>query len=351
MVGVAVRVHHRLAGWRSQLRHPRQRALRAQVQDPRPGLHLGRAAGGAGALGQHGHLRSPPARPEHAPPGCTGGPPRHLRRPDQPGAAAPYPLARHHQPGAVAGACLRQRPAPAGQGPEQLLGLQQHRLLRAAPGLPGQRQGQRIQGNGRPPARRRPGADPRRGLQPHRRGQRAGPDAEHARHRQRHLLPADPRQPALLYQRLRHWQHARSQPPLRAADGHRLAALLGHGNARGWLPLRPGDHPRPPSSRLRRAPRFPGGLPPGPDAEQGQADRRALGLRPRRLSGRRFPAGLGGVERQVPRLRAGILAWRRRHAGRAGLSVDRLRRPVRPARSSRLCLGQLRHRPRRLHVA
>ena len=40
---------------------------------------------------------------------------------------------------------------------------------------------------------------------------------------------------------------------------------------------------------------------PGPGARHRQADRRALGLRPRRLPGRRLPAGLGGVERQVPR--------------------------------------------------
>ena len=45
-------------------------------------------------------------------------------------------------------------------------------------------------------------------------------------------------------------------------------------------------------------------LPAGSGAEPGQADRRAMGLRPGRLPGRRVPAGLGGVERPLPRHRA-----------------------------------------------
>ena len=49
-----------------------------------------------------------------------------------------------------------------------------------------------------------------------------------------------------------------------------------------------------------------------PRARQGEADRRAVGLRPGRLPGRRLPAGLGGVERQVPRHRARLLASARR---------------------------------------
>ena len=42
-----------------------------------------------------------------------------------------------------------------------------------------------------------------------------------------------------------------------------------------------------------------------------QADRRALGYRPRRLPGRRLPAGLGRVERPLPRHRARLLEGRR----------------------------------------
>ena len=47
-----------------------------------------------------------------------------------------------------------------------------------------------------------------------------------------------------------------------------------------------------------------------PDAVAGQADRRAVGRRRGRLSGRQLPGALGRVERQVPRLRAPLLARR-----------------------------------------
>ena len=53
--------------------------------------------------------------------------------------------------------------------------------------------------------------------------------------------------------------------------------------------------------------------PPGPGALAGQADRRALGRRPRRLPGRQLPGPLDRVERQVPRLRPALLEGRRRH--------------------------------------
>ena len=48
-----------------------------------------------------------------------------------------------------------------------------------------------------------------------------------------------------------------------------------------------------------------------PVLSPGQADRRALGRRRRRLPGRRVPAAVDGVERQVPRHRPGLLARRR----------------------------------------
>ena len=65
----------------------------------------------------------------------------------------------------------------AGRGPDQLLGLQHHRLLRAArrllrrgPGRAPGRPGRRVQGHGRRAARRRARGAARRGVQPHRRG-------------------------------------------------------------------------------------------------------------------------------------------------------------------------------------
>ena len=60
----------------------------------------------------------------------------------------------------------------------------------------------------------------------------------------------------------------------------------------------------------------------------GQADRRAVGRRPRRLPGRQLPAAVDRVERQVPRHRPRLLARRAGHARRVRLPADRLLRPV-----------------------
>ncbi len=49
----------------------------------------------------------------------------------------------------AAGPRFRQRPASAGKRHDELLGLQQHRVFRPRPTLPGQRQDRRVQGNGR----------------------------------------------------------------------------------------------------------------------------------------------------------------------------------------------------------
>ena len=59
----------------------------------------------------------------------------------------------------------------------------------------------------------------------------------------------------------------------------------------------------PRTARVRRGRRLPRRLPPGPGAERREAHRRAVGLRPGRLPGRRLPARLGRVERPVPRRR------------------------------------------------
>ena len=160
----------------------------------------------------------------------------------------------------------------------------------------------------------RPGGDPRRRLQPHRRRQRAGPDALVPRHRQRVLLPPAAGQQALLHQRHRHRQHAEPDASADPEAGHRQPALLGQLHRRQRLPLRPRHHPRARAARLRRRLRLPRLLPAGSGAVLGQADRRAVGLRPRRLPGRRLPAGLGRMERPLPRHRALVLEGRRGHA-------------------------------------
>ncbi len=68
----------------------------------------------------------------------------------------------------------------------------------AAAGQRGE-QVQRVQADGQGPARRRHRGDPRRGLQPHRRGQSPRADALLPRHRQRRLLPPRARRAALLH--------------------------------------------------------------------------------------------------------------------------------------------------------
>ena len=104
--------------------------------------------------------------------------------------------------------------------------------------------------------------------------------------------------------------------PERAAADHGLAALLGRRMPRRRLPVRPRQRPRarvlrrrPPRQLLRRHP-------PGPDPVPGEADRRAVGRRARRLPGRQLPGPVVGVERDLPRHDARLLArpdrrWRR----------------------------------------
>ena len=84
-------------------------------------------------------------------------------------------VARRHHRRAAADPHLHQRQLPAGKEADQLLGLQLDRLLRARSALRRRRRqvAAGIQGDGGALPRRRPRSDPRRGLQPHRRRQRA----------------------------------------------------------------------------------------------------------------------------------------------------------------------------------
>ena len=159
---------------------------------------------------------------------------------------------------------------------------------------------------------------PRRRLQPHRRGQPPGADAVLPRHRQRRLLPAHPddRRYYMDYTGLR--QHAEHDPPAHAAAHHGQPALLDPGDARRRLPLRPGLGAGPRAERRRPARRVLRHHPPGSGHLAGQAHRRAVGPRRRRLSGRQLPGSLGGVERHLPRHRAGLLEGRRGAGGEHG---------------------------------
>ena len=183
---------------------------------------------------------------------------RHLRGPRAPGDDRAPARAGRHRGRAHAGARVPQRPPPAAEGPLELLGLQHHRLPRPAPRLRGQGTGrgsqvQEFKAMVRDLHERGHRGDPRRGLQPHRRGQPHGPDALDARHRQRVLLPPRRGRPALLHGLHGHRQLAQRAQPAHAAADHGLAALLGHRDARRRVPLRPRVHAGPRVLRRRPA--------------------------------------------------------------------------------------------------
>ncbi len=177
-----------------------------------------------------------------------------------------------HRGRAAAGPPPPQRPAPGREGADELLGLQHARLLRPAGAL--RRRGQParrragVQDDGPGAARGRHRGDPRRGLQPHGRGQPDGPDAVVARHRQRQLLPPLAGGPAVLHGLHRLRQHAQHAAPARAAADHGQPAVLGDGDARRRVPLRPGQHARPRAVRGEQARRVLRHHPPGPGAHR-----------------------------------------------------------------------------------
>ena len=119
------------------------------------------------------------------------------------------------------------------------------------PPLLGVGQGERVQDDGEDAAFGRARGDPRRRLQPHRRRQRARTDAVLPRDGQQRLLPAPHRRAAPLHGLHRMRQHARHAASAGAAVHHGFAALLGHRDARGRLPLRPGVGPGARAARSR----------------------------------------------------------------------------------------------------
>ena len=191
------------------------------------------------------------------------------------------------------------------------------------------RPGRRVQGHGGRAARGRPRGAAGRGVQPHRRGRRAGAHAVLPRPGQPGLLPARPGRPGPVHRhhRLRQLAQRRGSPD--AAADHGLAALLDHRDACGRLPLRPGPDAGPAGRRLR-----PGvgvlrpGLP-GSGGVPGQAHRRAVGRGPdRQLRPGPVPAAVAGVEREVPRQHARLLAQPPDRHRRVRHPVRRLGRPL-----------------------
>ena len=296
----------------------RLRAVRAAQRRGRSRrLRLAGRPAAAASLARHGHLRGAREGDDRAPrPGARGAA-RHVRRPGHAGGGR-----LPEGPRGVGGGAAADPPVRVGAGPGrprtgQLLGLQLDRLLRPAQrllrrGRP-RAAGHRVQAHGAEPARRGARGDPRRGLQPHRRGRG---DRSHAelpgagrplllpgrrrrarRPGRRHLLGRD---------RLR--QHRRRVAPVRAAADPRLPALLGDRDARRRLPLRPdvGAHSGRPRDRHDQP--LPDRRRAGPRAPAREADRRAVGRVDGRLPGRRVPAAVGRVERPVPRRDPRLLA-------------------------------------------
>ena len=306
----------------------RLRAVRPALGGGEPVLRLEPGPAAAHPLPRDRHLRGARPRPDQGAPGHPRRAARHLPGPGPPGGDLAPEGARRHGGRADAGAPVRHRQPPEREGPGQLLGLQHHRLLRPAQRAtrPAAAAASRCRSS-RPWSARCTGGhrgDPRRGLQPHRRGQPPGAHAVLPRHRQRRLLPAGGRRPALLHGHHRHREQPAHAAPARAPDDHGLAALLGARHARGRLQVRPGRHLGPPVLRggpvvrvLRPGPAGPGGLP-------GEAHRRAVGRGRRRLPGRQLPAAVERVERQVPGHDPRLLARPARHPAGVRLPADRL---------------------------
>ena len=136
-------------------------------------------------------------------------------------------------------------------------------------------------------------------------------DAVVPRPRQCQLLPAGELRPAALRERHRHRQYVEPVASAGAADGDGQPALLGRIVPHRRLPLRPHGHARAGGTWFRSRRGLLRRAAPGPHARPREVDRRALGYRPRRLSGRPASRRLCRMERQVPRQRAPLLARRR----------------------------------------
>ena len=218
---------------------------------------------------------------------------------------------------------------------DQRLGLQHDGLLRPRVALQllrqGRRAGRRVQDARPRAAQEQHRGDPRRGLQPHPRGEPLRPDDELQGAGQQHLLHALA-QARVLHGLHRLRQHDELQPPGGPQVHPRLPPLLGHGDARQRLPVRPGGglrHRRRPAGEGEDADHPRDRDRPGPLADQ--ADRRALEHHP--VSPRLVlrPA-MGRVERQVPRHRPQVGQGGHRRRRRAGRPGHRLLRPLRQQR-------------------
>ena len=200
--------------------------------------------------------------------------------------------------------------------------------------------------------RRRHRGDPRRRLQPHRRGQ--PPRARCCRFKgvdNASLLPARARRPALLHGLHGHGQLAQRRAPERPAADHGLAALLGHRSATSTASASTSPARWPASSTTSTAcSAFFDIIHQDPVLSQVKLIAEPWDVGPGGYQVGNFPvlwSEWNGIYRDVVRD-----FWRGAGAGRrVRLALHRLERPLRRRGPAPVRVDQLHHRPRRLHAA
>ena len=269
------------------------------------------------AVGRHGDLRAARARVHAAAPGHPAGAARHLRRARPPGRDRVPAEPRRDRGRAAADPPLRLRAGAAAARDAQLLGLQL-----ASASSRRTRRTRRAPGNQVREFKSMVRAMHAAGLEVildvvYNHTAEAGPDGPVLSFRgidNGVVLPARGGRSVALRRLHRLRQHLRPAPAVPAAADHRLVAVLDHRDARRRVPLRPRVGARTLAARRRQAVVVLRRHPPGSRHLAGETHRRAVGRRRRRLPGRRVPAAVDGVERQVPRHRPLVLGARRRTA-------------------------------------
>lgn len=322
----------------------------AEMRGRRRGRRLEHRPPPVRAVARYGDLRSPRARRVDAARRAARAGTGHVRRARLPRVHRSPARTRRDERRAAAGARVHARARARQSRAVQLLGLRHRRVLRARALVSRDAPARRDAHRDPPVARGGHRSAARRRLQPYVRGQSARPDDLLARPRQRELLPARAGRPAPPHRRDGLRQHARPVAPARAADGDGFAALLVERVQRRRLSLRSLRDARPRGGRLRSGRGLFRRAASGPRARHAQADRRAVGCRPGRLSARPPSGRLRRVERPLSRHRAALLARRRRHAAGARRAARGLGRPVQPLRAADLVDRELRRRARRLHA-
>ena len=338
-------------------RRRRRRARDPEVRRRSTRASTGRTTTGPPAhpVARDGHLRGARQGLHEAPSRRARGPARHVRRPrvraaiehlTSLGVTAVELLPVHH---IADEGFLHDRGLTNYWGYSSIGFLAPHALYSAT----GRRGEQVREFKGMVKALHRAGhrGDPRRRLQPHRRGEPPRADALVQGHRQPVVLPADAGRPALLHGLHGHRQLAQPGAPVGAAADHGLAALLGDRLPRRRLPLRPRVGARARVLRGRPPLRVLRHHPPGPGALAGEADRGAVGRRAGRLPGRQLPGPLDGVERHLPRHACATSGAPRRACREFASRFTGLERPLPARRPAAVRVDQLHHGARRLHAA